>query len=468
MAEPELRASATSATSPEPARDDRTGPRARSRSRSKSERPGSGPEASDAPDVGRARHEEVSKSAKKSASKSKSKSSKSRKKSAKKPRRRTFRFTREGKMFLAVTFGVGLAAVNTGNNLLYLVLGLMLSLLLVSGTLSDVALWRARVERVLPKRAQVGRPSVISLRLHNDKPVPAYAVEIEDLALDEDHAERRCFFLKVAARGEQTATYRRVPTRRGWLRFERMMLRTRYPFGLIEKGWPQRVPGELLVYPAVVPIDVRRILGGAEGLGTRDRRLGRGAEIDGLREHREGDEARSIHWRRTAALDRLVVREHAAEARARLTLLLDEARPSFEHGDRDEAGAWDEGFEVAVSEAASLACAALEAGAAVEVRTRRGASPLVLPGSPADPILRFLALVETTPSHEAPPLTAPRGSVVHRIAVSFGSAPSTPRSTSTTTSTPTPTSTSTSASTSASAPTSARSSSSSLSSSEAE
>jgi len=385
-----------------------------------------------------------------------SKSSKSRKSTAKtkrnaekKRRRRAFRFTREGKVFLAVTFGVGLAAVNTGNNLLYLVLGLMLSLLLVSGTLSDVALWRARVERVLPKRAQVGRPSVISLRLTNDKPVPAYAIEIEDLALDQDHADRRCFFLKVAARGEQTATYRRVPTRRGWLRFERMMLRTRYPFGLIEKGWPQRVPGELLVYPAVVPVDVRRILGGAEGLGTPDRRLGRGAEIDGLREHREGDEARSIHWRRSAALDRLVVREHAAEARARLTLLLDEARPSFD--DEDDARAWDEGFEVAVSEAASLAYAALDAGAAVEVRARRGASPLVLPGSPADPILRFLALLETAPSHEAPPLTVPRGSVVHRIAVSFGSAPPTSTSKSPTApSEATPTSTSTSTMTSSS------------------
>lgn len=347
---------------------------------------------------------------------------KKKQKAPKKVRRRTFRFTREGKVFLAVTFGVGLAAVNTGNNLLYLVLGLMLSLLLVSGTLSDVALWRARVERQLPRRAQVGRPSVISLRLTNDKPVPAYAVEIEDLAKDEAHADRRCFFLKVNARGEQTATYRRVPTRRGWLRFERMMLRTRYPFGLIEKGWPHRTEGELLVYPAVVPVDVRRILGGSEGLGTPDRRLGRGAEIDGLREHREGDEARSIHWRRSAALDRLVVREHAAEARARLTLLLDEARPSFDEGDED-AEAWDLGFELAVSEAASLAHAALDAGAAVEVRTRRGASPLVLPGSPPDPIFRFLALLETTPLQDAPPLSAPRGGVVHRIAVSFGAAP---------------------------------------------
>jgi uncharacterized protein (DUF58 family) len=438
MAEPDPTASPPEPSSPpERARGDRTGPRAKAASLAEPGRPDeAAPEDRELRERPPKEHTKGRSKPKKSASKSKKKTSSSKKNAEKKRRRRAFRFTREGKMFLAVTFGVGLAAVNTGNNLLYLVLGLMLSLLLVSGTLSDVALWHARVERVLPKRAQVGRPSVISLRLANDKPVPAYAVEIEDLALDEAQADRRCFFLKVAARGDQTATYRRVPTRRGWLRFERMMLRTRYPFGLIEKGWPHRVPGELLVYPAVVPVDVRRILGGAEGLGTPDRRLGRGPEIDGLREHREGDEARSIHWRRSAALDRLVVREHAAEARARLTLLLDEARPSFD--DEDDALAWDEGFEVAVSEAASLANAALEARAAVEVRTRRGASPLVLPGSPADPILRFLALLETTPSHDAPPLTAPRGSVVHRIAVSFGSpsaSPSTPSTSTTTTTT---------------------------------
>jgi uncharacterized protein (DUF58 family) len=59
--------------------------------------------------------------------------------------KRKFRLTREGRVFLFVTIGVGFAAVNTANNLLYLVLGLLLSLLLVSGVLSDLALWKLRV-----------------------------------------------------------------------------------------------------------------------------------------------------------------------------------------------------------------------------------------------------------------------------------------------------------------------------------
>ena len=55
--------------------------------------------------------------------------------------RRKFRLTREGRAFLFVTVGVGLAAVNTANNLLYLVLGLLLSLLLDSGVLRLVPLY---------------------------------------------------------------------------------------------------------------------------------------------------------------------------------------------------------------------------------------------------------------------------------------------------------------------------------------
>ena len=40
---------------------------------------------------------------------------------------RRLRFTREGRWFTFLTVGVGFGAINTGNNLLYLLLGWMLS-----------------------------------------------------------------------------------------------------------------------------------------------------------------------------------------------------------------------------------------------------------------------------------------------------------------------------------------------------
>jgi hypothetical protein len=53
---------------------------------------------------------------------------------------RTLRPTRAGWSFFAITFGVGFDALNTGNNLLYLVLSLMLAFLVLSGALSESAL----------------------------------------------------------------------------------------------------------------------------------------------------------------------------------------------------------------------------------------------------------------------------------------------------------------------------------------
>ena len=49
-----------------------------------------------------------------------------------------------GVRYLLLSLAVGLAAVNTGNNMLYLVLGMMLSLIVLSGVLSDLVLWSVR------------------------------------------------------------------------------------------------------------------------------------------------------------------------------------------------------------------------------------------------------------------------------------------------------------------------------------
>ena len=95
---------------------------------------------------------------------------------------RRLKFTREGKFFLGITFGVGFAAINTGNNLLFLMLGLLLALMLVSGVMSELSLRELTVVRRLPMRAQVGRPHLVEIEVFNHKGrVPSYAIEVEDL-----------------------------------------------------------------------------------------------------------------------------------------------------------------------------------------------------------------------------------------------------------------------------------------------
>ncbi len=301
-----------------------------------------------------------------------------------------------------VTVGVGLAAVNTGNNLLYLVLGLMLSLLLVSGTLSDVALWRVRISRRLPHHAFAQTPFVVELTLRNTKRrLPSYALEVEDRALDEAKGERSCFFLKISPGDSQAATYRRTAPRRGWQRFGTVTVRTRYPFGLIEKGRSLPLAGDLLVYPKLRAVDARTLHVFGVGEETPSRCAGERGEVWGVREYRSGDEARSIHWFRSAATDRLVVREQTSSTRSQLTLLLDQAEPA--HVDDDARERWHRAFEDAVSLTASVADAALRRAIAVEVRVRGAISPRVAPGAPPDPIFRFLALLTSVSAAVAPP-----------------------------------------------------------------
>src|SRR5262245_58861650 len=82
---------------------------------------------------------------------------------------RKLKFTREGKYYLGITLGVGLAAINTGNNLLYLLLGMLLSLIVVSGVLSELSLRQLTVVRRLPPRAQVGRAHLVEIEGFNHK-----------------------------------------------------------------------------------------------------------------------------------------------------------------------------------------------------------------------------------------------------------------------------------------------------------
>src|SRR5438309_11606713 len=95
---------------------------------------------------------------------------------------RRLQFTREGKYFVGITVGVGFAAINTGNNLLYLLLGMMLSLIIASGILSEMSLRGLEVTRRPPGRLHAGRPFLMGIALKNTKRrLPSFSVEVEDL-----------------------------------------------------------------------------------------------------------------------------------------------------------------------------------------------------------------------------------------------------------------------------------------------
>ncbi len=302
---------------------------------------------------------------------------------------RKLKITREGKYFIGITLGVGFAAINTGNNLLYLLLGMLLALIVVSSVMSELSLRELSVVRRLPPRAQVGRPHLVEIEVHNLKGrIPSYAVEIEDLREDQP-ADKRCFFLKISPGSLQVAAYRRTPAKRGVDRHVGFRVATRFPFGFFEKSRELRCDGELIIYPAVDAVTLPPIGGAGQASGESALSRGRGFDVLTVRPLREGDDVRDIYWRKSAHA--LVVRERAAETRQEVDFVLDNRR-------RDEPG-WEQRFEIHVRDIASRAVAHLLRGDAVRVRTADGLGVSVDAALGADPLLRFLALV--APAAEA-------------------------------------------------------------------
>lgn len=308
---------------------------------------------------------------------------------------RKLRVTREGKYFIGITFGVGFAAINTGNNLLYLLLGMLLALIVVSSVMSELSLRRLTVVRRLPPRAQVGRPHLVEVEVHNHKSkVPSYAIEIEDLR-EGQPADKRCFFLKISPDSAQIAAYRRTPARRGRDRHVGFRIATRFPFGLFEKSRETSAEGEIIIYPAIDPLQLPPKADG-RWVGA-DGRFGQGSgdEIMGVRPMREGDDHRDIYWRKSAIGRQMVLRERARETSRHVNLVIDS-----EHPGATPDPAWLEHFEQRIREVASRAVAHIKRGDWVNVRTSTGESVSGNVSVGADPVLRFLALLEPVPKQQ--------------------------------------------------------------------
>ncbi len=251
--------------------------------------------------------------------------------------RRSLRPSRAGWLYIGITFAVGFAALNTGNNLLYLVLSLMLAFLVLSGFLSESALRGIRVDRRLPADLHAGRRNRVTLRIHNaDRRLASFALVIED-RLGKDAGAipaGRCFALRVAPGETVLRDYALEPERRGPLAFDGYRLSTRFPFGLFVKSVWVDEPKEALVYPALEPVAPPAPEGGdASDADDARARSGGGVLLAGLREYVHGDGLRRINWRQSARRGALFVGQAEDDHLAEVEVELPRSSNAMQDGD---------------------------------------------------------------------------------------------------------------------------------------
>lgn len=266
---------------------------------------------------------------------------------------RYLRVTREGKIVLALTVIIGLTAINARINLLLIVLGMLLGVVLISGVLSENSLRRISVKLFLPSTAYAGVPFPARLTLRNSKKhLPSYSLHVEIYFEGESGTfVSRSYILKLPPDSIVTLEHMLNIDVRGRKTVRRVKVATRFPFGFFEKWSYHPVEAEVLLFPKLGRIPGRLVPVGNEyrNQGARKvlSKIGHD-EFWGIREYRDGDNPRHIHWRCSARIRRRLVKEYHREESQNVCILLDAHVP-------DDAPEFPERFESAVSFVATMA-----------------------------------------------------------------------------------------------------------------
>lgn len=302
-----------------------------------------------------------------------------------------YEVTRAGIIYVVVTLVIAIAALNTGNNLLYIVVAAMLAAILVSGYVSAWVLCYLELDVLLPEHVFAGRPVLGRIVLYNPRRfLPSFSVRVvstrkkkkkstqqwqwepttftfpfnrpaeEQWLRLPDRRLRRvtvlppppgifqgmAYFPFLPPKADATADLELRFDRRGCYREDSFGLATRFPFAFLTKTRHVALKREVLVYPRIEPTDeLFEILPLVRGEWESFMR-GRGSDLYQIREYLPEDSARHVDWKATAKSGSLKVREFAREDERKLCIVFDNPAPGTIS---------EEDYEKAVDLTASLA-----------------------------------------------------------------------------------------------------------------
>jgi uncharacterized protein (DUF58 family) len=279
--------------------------------------------------------------------------------------------TKAGIIYVLVTLVIAIAALNTGNNLLYIVVAAMLAAILVSGYVSAWGLRYLELDIRLPEHVFAGRPVLGRIVLQNPRRLlPSFSVRVVStrkkrkkdakqwqweattftfpfnrpaeqqwLRLPDRRLRRvtvvppppgifqgMAYFPFLPPKAEAIADLELQFDRRGCYREDSFGLATRFPFAFFTKTRHLALKREVLVYPRIEPTEqLAEILPLVRGEWESFVR-GRGSDLYRIREYLPEDSARHVDWKATAKSGSLKVREFAREDERKVCIVFDNPR----------------------------------------------------------------------------------------------------------------------------------------------
>jgi uncharacterized protein (DUF58 family) len=310
------------------------------------------------------------------------------------------RFTRIGVMYLVFTIAIGFAALNTGNNALYIGLTFLLGCLLLSGIASKGGMKHLSVEFVSIDDAWAGREVHGTLRIRNRSRI----WNVRDVVITSGELAAPVLVPIVVKRTVADVPVTFFFRRRGLVELTKLDLYTRYPFGFFLKKRRVTIRGEVVVFPRLFDdAGSRERFRPVIGEQSNANRPGPGAEIHSFREYVRGDSLRQVYWKKSASLGRWIIKQTDLEASRAVHVVVDPYKPRMVSDDE---------FEEMISAAATFLYDAVGRGLDVMLSLPR-ATIRARDGANATAMFRALALLE--PIHEPLEQSVDRSTIVFSV-----------------------------------------------------
>ena len=311
-----------------------------------------------------------------------------------------YKISRAGWLYFGATLLVALAALNTGNNLLFLILSCLVSIILMSGILSSISLAGIELRIGLPEHIFAGQTVRAQVELINGKlTLPSFALRVEAVVPKNSPAaallETPVFFPYLPRQQDMKQSVPVTFLKRGLHVQNTFKIVTRFPFGFLQKARRIALKSEALVYPSVESnSELSEIFPGIDG-SIESYHKGRGQDLHALREYVPTDSASHVHWKASARAGSLMVREFAREDDFRVLLVLDPHPGELSTNSKTLPG---ERFERAVTTCAGIAWHFYERNAFLQFRSAGIETNLASAEENIFVILRHLAVAQPQPT----------------------------------------------------------------------
>ena len=218
------------------------------------------------------------------------------------------KITKSGYIYIFITIFIGFAAINTGNNLLYLLTSSLLGFMGISGFFGKRNIENLQISLTFPEDIFANVPFYVKIKVKNNKKfIPSFLIKlkIKDSIIsipfiNKDELQYTSTVLKFKNRGFEI--------------LDEVHVFSPFPFNFFIRSKSYRINYKILIYPEPKKIDFLNYNAEDNNRGINEiSKQGTSGDLIKIREYNESDSIKFIHWKLSGKYKTLMTKVLSSE-----------------------------------------------------------------------------------------------------------------------------------------------------------